>query len=81
MAKTIDSYVRPDERQFIFIVEHDRCYTLVETAEMWEQPLHGPDGAHYHHYPTILDRQVFVSLESARSEALQRYPWIKGDQL
>ena len=67
-------YVRPDERQFVFIVATGSGYALVETAELWEEPRVGPD-ADYFCYPTVIGGERFERLEEAEAAVLERYRW------
>lgn len=75
MTSAVRRYVRPDEKQFIFIIGTDGGFAIVETAELWEAPREGPLGVSYFCYPTVFGRELYASEEEAAVEVAARYPW------
>ena len=78
-ARLLCSYVRPDERQSLFIIEWPQDgIQLVEDIELWEEPQPGNLAACYHYYPTIFPEQRFADFDAALAYAREHFPWIDG---
>ena len=78
-AQLLRSFVRPDERQSLFILRtREGEVQIVEDAELWEEPHEDGDGACYQYYPTIFPRRRFANLDAAIVHARKYFPWIDG---
>jgi hypothetical protein len=75
MASAVRTYVRDDEKQFVFIIESDGGFRAVETAELWEEPRISAS-VMYHYYPTVIQCDGFDSIEEAVQFIVARYEWI-----
>jgi len=75
-AQLLRAYVRPDERQTLFILLADGAIQIVEDTELWEEPHQDEDGACYAYYPTIFLQRRFANLDAALRHARKYYPWI-----
>jgi hypothetical protein len=80
-AELLCSFVRPDERQTLFILRLPGGeIQIVEDAELWEEPHQDGDEACYAYYPTIFPARRFADLDAAIAHAREYFCWIDGDQ-
>lgn len=75
MATAVRAYVRADEKQFVFIVAVGEEFVIVETAELWEEPI--DPFACYFCYPTVLGTMKYATLLDAAAAVGARYPWAR----
>lgn len=78
MASAARIFVRPDEKQFVFIIRADDLFAIVETAELWEEPCVSAS-ASYYCYPTVIGSERFVSIDEAVGLVVARYGWVAAD--
>lgn len=78
LTALVETHVREDERQFVYLVDVSPGYCIMESAELWERPIEGDAGATYFFYPTVFDRQIFANVSDAQRVMRRRYPWIIG---
>jgi len=77
-AQLLRTFVRPDERQTLFILLAEGGIQIVEDAELWEEPHQDDDGACYAYYPTVFPKRRFANLDAALGHARDYCPWIEA---
>jgi len=75
-AQLLRTFVRPDERQTLFVLLGEEGIQIVEDAELWEEPHQDEHGACYAYYPTIFPERRFANLDAALRHARKSCPWI-----
>lgn len=75
MTSAVRTYMRPDEKQFVFILGGAVGFTIAEVAESWHGPQRDEPNVCFQHYPVIFYTDRFSSLDSAAAEVARRYPW------
>jgi hypothetical protein len=68
-AQLLRTFVRPDERQTLFVLLGEEGIQIVEDAELWEEPHQDEHGACYAYYR-------FANLDAALRHARKSCPWI-----
>ena len=74
-SRAVMTFIREDEKQQVFVVQSDGGFRVIETAELWEEPL--PDATCYFYYPTSIGGTVHASVEEAVRHARAGCSWIK----
>jgi hypothetical protein len=75
-AQLLRTFVRPDERQTLFILLAEGGIQIVEDTELWGEPHQDEDGACYAYYPTVFPEKRFANLDAALRHARKYYRWI-----
>jgi hypothetical protein len=70
----MQTFIRPDEKQYVFVMQEGEEFKIVETAELWELPYLAGSQVFFY-YPTVLGTETFPTLNQARSEVARRYAW------